>query len=255
LFQHRFEGGALGGHAFGNLFISALAGVTGSLESALVEAGHVLNIQGQVFPATLDDVELVADIRLNGRVVTVRGESRITAANGRIERIALQPAHAVGFAGSVEAIQAAEMVVIGPGSLYTSILPNLLVPGIAEALRTTPALKVYVCNIATQPGETIGYNVADHVEAIERVLGQSVLNSVVANSNFPTENAGEHTVYVQNAPDDHPIYARYTIVRTDLVEFEQPWRHDPRKLADVLLGLNEAQRIPAPVAEPVDLLQ
>jgi uncharacterized cofD-like protein len=256
LFQHRFEGGALGGHAFGNLFISALAGVTGSLESALVEAGRVLNIQGQVFPATLDDVELVAEIRLHGRVVTVRGESRVTAANGKIERVSLTPANVVGFAGSVEAIRNAEMVVIGPGSLYTSILPNLLVREITDALRATAAMKVYVCNIATQPGETIGYTVADHVEAIERVLGEGVLNAVVANSNFQSENAGENTVYVRAVPEGHGLYERCTVISTDLVEFARPWRHDSQKLASVLLGLQGSGRgSVAPVLEQTVFLQ
>lgn len=256
LFQHRFTGGALGGHAFGNLFISALAAVTGSLEGALVEAGRVLNIQGQVFPATLDDVELVADIRLNGQVATIRGESQITGANGQIEYIALEPPTATGFTGSVEAIRAAEMVVIGPGSLYTSILPNLLVREIADALRTTSALKVYVCNIATQPGETVGYNVADHVETIERVLGTGVLNAVVANSSFQTENAGENTFYVQPVPADHSLPQRCRVITTDLVEFERPWRHDSHKLAAVLLDLHQLRSLAAqPAVTPEPFLQ
>ncbi|MBL8147363.1 MAG: YvcK family protein [Anaerolineae bacterium] len=254
LFQHRFTGGALGGHAFGNLFISALAGVTGSLESALIEAGRVLNIQGQVFPATLDDVELTAEIRLNGQLITVRGESRITAANGHIEQVALQPPAAAGFTGSVEAIRAAEMVIVGPGSLYTSILPNLLVREIAQALRTTSALKVYVCNIATQPGETTGYNVAEHVEAIERVLGENVLHVIVANSSFQTENAGENTFYVTPVPDDHPLRQRYRLISTDLVEYERPWRHDPAKLAAVLLSLHEARHAPVSPATEQDIV-
>ncbi|MFN8380153.1 MAG: gluconeogenesis factor YvcK family protein [Anaerolineae bacterium] len=253
LFQHRFKEGELGGHSFGNLFISALAGVTGSLEGALVEAGRVLNIQGRVFPATLNDVELVAEVRLNGKLVTVRGESHITEANGQIQRIALEPPTAVGFAGSVEAILAAEMVVIGPGSLYTSILPNLLVREIAGALRRTSALKVYVCNIAIQPGETTGYNVADHVEAIEQVLGRGVLDVIVANSSFQTENAGENTYYVQPVPDEHPLRERCRVISTDLVEFERPWRHDSKKLATVLLDLHETRHTSVPAVVEHDI--
>ena len=248
LFQYRFSEGDLDGHAFGNLFISALSGVTGSLESALVETGHVLNIQGQVLPATLDDVDLVADIRVQGRMQTVRGESRITATNGEIIRLALQPPQVVGFTGSVEAILAAEMVVIGPGSLYTSILPPLLVREIGDALRATTALKVYACNIATQPGETVGYSVADHVEAIEKVLGEGVLQVVVANSNFQTENAGSNTRYVQGVPDHHPLHERCRVIATDLVEYERPWRHDPIKLAAVLLNLHETRYAPVPLS-------
>lgn len=237
LFQYRFTNGTLGGHAFGNLFISALAGVTGGLETALIEAGRVLNIQGRVFPATLDDVELVAEVRVHGRLMTIRGESHITGAHGVIEDIRLDPPVVCGFSGSVEAILAAELVVLGPGSLFTSILPNVLVPEIAGALRTTKALKVFVCNIAMQPGETDGYNVADHVTTLEEYLGQGVVQVVIGNSNFQTENAGQNTRYVSSTPSGHPLHTRCRIIEADLVEFERPWRHDSRKLADVLLGL------------------
>lgn len=234
LFQHRFSRGELGGHAFGNLFISALASVTGSLETALIETGRVLNIQGQVFPATLEDIELVADVAVRGRRQTIQGESRITGAEGRILDVRLEPPAPTAFEGSVSAILNAEMVVLGPGSLYTSILPNLLVPGIAEALRNTLAVKCYVCNIATQPGETEGYTVADHVLAIEKILGRGVIQIVLANNHYPTQNAGQNTFYVQPVPESHEIFQRYTVWYTDLVDAERPWRHDPQKLADAI---------------------
>jgi uncharacterized cofD-like protein len=256
LFQYRFSNGAIGGHAFGNLFISALAGVTGSLESALVEAGRVLNIQGRVFPATLDDVDLVAEVRVNGRLQTIRGESRITGANGSVEQIGLQPAGARGFSGSIAAIRDAEMVILGPGSLFTSILPNVLVPEVAQALRDSKALKVYVCNIAMQPGETDGFDVADHVTALEQYLGPGVVQVVISNSNFQVENAGEHTRYVRAAPPDHPIHGRCRVIEADLVEYERPWRHDPRKLAAVLLAQHaEQQRRAAPAVEQTVFLE
>lgn len=242
LFQHRFETGDLGGHAFGNLFITALASVTGSLESALIETGRVLNIQGQVFPATLDDVDLVADIRIDGRRVHVSGESRITQAGGVIESLRLRPAHVEAYSGSVQAILNADIVVLGPGSLYTSILPNLLVEGLHEALRTTSALKVYVCNIATQPGETEGYTVAEHILALESVLGRGVIQGVVANSSYPEENAGANTRYVMPAPPDHEVTQRYRVWYTDLVDEARPWRHDPHKLAAALLRPDGAGR-------------
>ncbi|MFN8448382.1 MAG: gluconeogenesis factor YvcK family protein [Anaerolineae bacterium] len=129
LFQYRFQDGDLGGHAFGNLFISALAGVTGSLEAALIETERVLNIAGRVYPATLEDVNLSAQIRLNGTRRTVLGESKITAAGGQIEELSLVPPDVGAYQGSVQAILDADIVVIGPGSLFTSILPNLLVQG------------------------------------------------------------------------------------------------------------------------------
>ncbi|MBL8134952.1 MAG: YvcK family protein [Anaerolineae bacterium] len=244
LFQYRFNGGELEGHAFGNLFIAALAGVTGSLETALVEIERVLNIQGSVLPSTLEDVTLSANIHVGShpRAVTVIGESQITAMNGKIEKVWISPANARAFHGSVEAIRHADIVIVGPGSLYTSILPNLLVEGIVEALRDSDALKVYVCNIATQPGETTDFSVADHLIALERHIGRGVIQLVLANNSYPAENAGENTHYVQPASASHEVWQRYAVHYTDLVDTERPWRHDPQKLVEAILFLSEAAR-------------
>ncbi len=251
LFQHRFDKGDLGGHAFGNLFISALAAVTGSLETALIETERVLNIQGRVLPATLQNVDLVASVRLAGqRLVTIEGESRISAAGGQIESVALNPAEAAAYGESIQAILDADLVVIGPGSLYTSILPNLLVKGVAEALRATHAFKVYVCNVATQPGETENYTVADHVIALENHIGRGVFQAVLANNVHPTWNAGTNTRYVQLAPPHHEIFQRYDVRYTDLTDTERPWRHDPLKLAEALLSLSQEEKIGG-IAKPV----
>ncbi len=252
LFQYRFDHGDLGGHAFGNLFISALSGVTGSLETALIETGRVLNIQGRVFPATLDDITLVATIRANGEMQTVRGESRITQTRGTIETITLAPPHAQAYVGSVKAIESADIVVVGPGSLFTSLLPNILVDGIRDALRATPALKIYVVNIATQPGETENYNVADHILTLERYIGRGVFQLILANNHYPTENAGVNTRYVQPAPEGHEILQRYTVHYHDLVDAERPWRHDPRKLANAILSA--ADVIHKPVSHQTKVL-
>jgi uncharacterized cofD-like protein len=244
LFQYRFERGDLGGHSFGNLFISALAAVTGSLEQALIETERVLNIQGRVLPSTLDDVTLVATVMLPGarRSTTIRGESKITETGGQIEQISISPADVAAYAGSVRAILNADIVVLGPGSLYTSILPNMLVKDIADALRATSAYKIYVCNIATQPGETEGYTVAEHVLALERHIGRGVFQLIIANNAFPTLNAGENTRYVPQAPEHHEILQRYELRYTDLVDVERPWRHDPQKLARAILDAGEAER-------------
>ncbi|MBK8025968.1 MAG: YvcK family protein [Chloroflexi bacterium] len=244
LFQYRFNGGELAGHAFGNLFISALSGVTGSLETALVEIERVLNIQGSVYPSTLEDVTLSANIRVGGsaRPVTVIGESQITAMNGTIEKVWISPVSAQAFPGSVAALREANLVIIGPGSLYTSILPNLLVNGIVDALRNSDALKIYVCNIATQPGETTDFTVADHILALERHIGRGVIQVVVANNAYPQENAGVNTRYVQPTPADHEVWQRYRVHYTDLVDTERPWRHDPQKLVKAILFLSEAER-------------
>jgi len=245
LFQYRFNNGDLGGHAFGNLFISALAGVTGSIETALIETARVLNIQGRVLPATLDNVNLRASVRLKGaaRAITILGESQITKAGGTIEQVELVPADVQAYSESVQAILDADMVVLGPGSLFTSILPNLLVNGIAEALRATNAYKIYVCNVATQPGETDGFTVAEHVLAMERHIGRGVFQAVLANSAYPTLNAGSNTHYVMPAANHHEILQRYEVHYHDLTDPDRPWRHDPQKLAVAILSLSEEERI------------
>lgn len=242
LFQYRFNhAGGLGGHSFGNLFIAALAGISGGLDVALPEIERVLNIQGRVLPSTLDDIELVASVRLNtkNRVIRVQGESKIAQMDGHIEDMRILPQDATAYHQSVSAIRDADIIIIGPGSLYTSILPNLLVRGIQDALRRSNALKVYVCNVATQPGETADYSVADHVMALEKYIGHDVLQVVLANNATPPANEATH--YVAQAPRDHPVGRRYHIRYADLTDVEQPWRHDPKKLAHALIKLLDEQ--------------
>lgn len=241
LFQYRFSTGDLGGHSFGNLFIAALAGISGGIETALPEIERVLNIQGRVLPSTLEDVNLVAIVQPNGKnhPIRVMGESKISEMGGSIKELSLNPPNVTAFQESVQAILDADLVVIGPGSLYTSLLPNLLVTGIAQALRMTTAYKVYVCNIATQPGETEHYTVADHVLALESHIGRGVFQCVLANNANPTENAGENTFYVPPAPERHEILQRYEVRYTDLTDPERPWRHNPHKLGAALIVLSE----------------
>ncbi|MBA3873835.1 MAG: YvcK family protein, partial [Anaerolineae bacterium] len=243
LFQYRFGAGDLSGHAFGNLFISALAGVTGSIETALIETERVLNIQGSVLPATLEDVHLSATVRVAGKAqpLNIVGESKITEAGGKIEEIRLSPPDVQAYAESVQAILDAGLVVIGPGSLFTSILPNLLVKGIAEALRASNAYIVYVCNVATQSGETDGFTVAEHVMALERHIGRGIVQAVLANNAYPRLNAGV-TNYVQPAPEHHEILQRYEIRYVDLTDNERPWRHDPEKLVAAILQMSQEER-------------
>ena len=244
LFQYRFNSGDLGGHAFGNLFISALAGVTGSIESALIETERVLNITGRVLPATLEDVHLSASVRVVGKAqpLNIVGESKITEAGGAIQEMRLTPPGVAAYDESVQAILDAGLVVIGPGSLFTSILPNLLVKGIAEAIRASNAYVVYVCNVATQPGETDGFTVADHVSALERHIGRGVIQAVLANSAYPSTNAGI-TNYVRPVPEHHDILKRYEVRYADLTDDQRPWRHDPQKLVTAVLQLSQEERI------------
>lgn len=245
LFQFRFTEGDLKGHSFGNLFISALANLTeGGLETALVETAKILNIQGRVYPSTLENVNLRAQVKLPGksRAVTIFGEAAIGDAGGEIQHLELDPPDARGYIGSVDAILKAELIVIGPGSLYTSIIPNLLVPDIASALRATPAYIVYVCNVATQSGETTNYTVAEHVMAIENLIGRGVFQAVLANNAYPTPPENSDTHYVPPVPENHQVLQRYEVFYTDLTDDERPWRHDPKKLAVALMNLYETER-------------
>ncbi len=235
LFQYRFSAGDLDGHSFGNLFLTALSDITGSMEHALLETERVLAIRGSVMPATLDDVTLKGEIWQpeDDTLHTITGESEISRAGGRIERVSLKPPHARAYPRSVQAILAADLIVLGPGSLFTSLLPSLLIRGIAEAIRASSALRIYICNVATQPGETEDFDVADHVVALEKHVGPDIFQIVVANNHFPDDRTGT-THFVPPAPDTHDITRRYQIIYADLTDSQYPWRHNPGKLARIL---------------------
>jgi len=243
LFQYRFANGGLEGHNFGNLFLTALADITGSMDQAIAETSRVLAVEGRVLPATLqDNVTLVAEVQLPGEegFRRIRGESRIPKSGGRIERVFLVPDHVRAYPEAVRAILSADLIVIGPGSLYTSLLPTLLVSGITEAIRASHAFKVYVCNVATQAGETDGFTVMDHVSVLEKHIGQNAFEAILANSSYPTKNAGANTHYVLLSPESGPIAQRYGLHMADLTDSERPWRHDPKKLAQALLAMYDA---------------
>ncbi len=238
LMQYRFLRGSLRGHSFGNLLINALSDITGEMETALLEIERVLNIQGRVLPATLAETHLVAQVFTPGNESArwIRGESRISQAGGRIEQIHLEPSNAPAYPACLQAIADAAIIVIGPGSLYTSILPNLLVEEIAGALRAANAPKFYVCNVATQPGETVNYDAADHILAIEQHCGYALFDYVLINNIQPQVNRGI-TEYVRDAPANHEVGKRYHLHNADLVDIARPWRHDPDKLAREILEL------------------
>ena len=240
LFQYRFnEGQGLDGHSFGNLFIAAMAAVTGSFESALAESSRVLAVQGRIVPSTLQDVTLMADLREEtaGQVSRVAGESSITKMGGSIERVYLQPDDVRPYPEAIRAILDADLIVLGPGSLYTSIMPNLLVRDIAEAVRSSRALKVYVCNVATQHGETDHYSAADHVTAIERHAGPGLVNVLLANARL---DVGFRAAAVPSGVGELVLPSGSQgsrLVAADLVDVEHPWRHDSRKLARAIKGV------------------
>lgn len=237
LFQYRFANGGdeLEGHSFGNLFISALSEITGSFEQAVAESGKVLSVHGRVLPSTLHDVRLVADMTLPHLLgeVRVKGESRIPQITGEVRRVWLEPNNPPAFPKVVRALLAADMIVLGPGSLYTSILPNLLVPDVAAAVRASRALKIYVCNVATQPGETDNYTCGDHIRALESHVGSGFFEMVVVNQNFEGQlPEGFEWVMVE---DD--LEERYPVYRADVADSDVPGRHETAKLAQVLMDL------------------
>lgn len=240
LFQYRFANGGLEGHSLGNLLLTALADITGGMDKAVAVTERVLAVEGRVLPATLqNNVTLWAEVRVPGESVSRRvvGESQIARTGGCIEHVFLAPDQVRAFPEAVREILGADLIVIGPGSLYTSILPTLLVSGITEAVRASSALCVYVCNVATQPGETDGYTAADHVEALERHIGRGVFDAVLSNNSYPSKNAGEHTHYVLPPLATDAVHSRYQWHTADLTDSDRPWRHDPTKLAKALLAV------------------
>jgi uncharacterized cofD-like protein len=244
LMQYRFgdpvvaeQPSQLQGHAFGNLLLAALTGITGSFDEALLAMERVLAMRGRVVPSTLDNVTLVAEIEVEGQRRRVVGESAIPEAHGRVVQVELEPHRVRAFPPALRAILSADLIVMGPGSLYTSVLPNLLVSDLAQALQHSLAKKVYVCNLATQPGETDGYTVADHVKALTDHVSAECFDIVLANDNLSIapETGGGKTIYVPPiAPDN------VTMITADLVDVQRPWRHDSAKVAQAVMQLLSA---------------
>ncbi len=250
LFTYRFSGGDLDGHSFGNLFLSALEKIKGNFGAAVEEASRILNVKGEVIPVTLDDVRLYA--RLTDGTV-LKGETNIDIPKrGRrraaIERVWLHPKARIN-PRAAEAIAAADVVVIGPGDLYTSIIPNLLVRGVPEAIRSSRAKKVYVCNLMTKHGETDAFTAQDFLKVIERYAGRNAIDAFVLNVKKPSDAIldlykEEHSEFV-SAPalvhrGEKPRYILEDIIDRKALAERDPKkhplvRHDPYKLARILL--------------------
>jgi uncharacterized cofD-like protein len=235
LFQYRFSGSPdLDGHSFGNLFITALADITGTFEEAVVESGRVLSVNGRVLPSTLHNVKLVASMQLPHSIqeIRVEGESKIPETAGRVCRVWLEPDNASAFPPVLHAILTADVIVIGPGSLYTSILPNLLVHDLLAALKASRAIKIYVCNIATQPGETDSFTCYDHVHALESHIGEDLFDVILCNDNYDGSIGASQWVRA-----DEKTLSDARTYTTDLVDNAHPWRHDSVKLAQTVMNI------------------
>jgi uncharacterized cofD-like protein len=239
LFQHRFsEGGSLSGHSFGNLFIAAMTEVTGDFELAVRQSSRVLAVRGRVLPSTVWDVTLHAEFT-DG--TSARGESAITGAGKSIARLSLDPPEAEPLAESLQAIAEAEIIILGPGSLYTSVIPNVLVRGITEAIAASPAPVLYVANLMTEHGETDGYGVAEHIAALHGHSKQRLVDLVVENdSPVPKEVLASYAAErAFPVPASHGELERqgFRVLRGPFMENGPLARHDPYQLARAIIRL------------------
>ncbi len=235
VFQYRFANGAgLEGHSLGNLLITALTEITGSFEEAVAESGRVLAVFGQVLPSTLTDVRLLADLEIqDGKRIHVSGESQIRETEGHVRRLWLDPANTPAFPPAISAVLSADLIVIGPGSLYSSMLPNLLVRDLAEAVRVSQALKFFICNVATERGETDRFNCLDHVRAVEEHVGVGMFDLVICNNHFEGY-LGHDVDWVRMDPD---LMQHTSVYCADLIDPDHPWRHNSERLSKAVMDL------------------
>ena len=238
LFQHRFDdaGEGLTGHSIGNLLIAAMQDITGDFEQAVKETSKVLAIRGRVLPSTIENVSIQAEL-IDG--TTLSGETVIAKSPQPIRRISLVPPDVKPLREALDAIRLADAIVIGPGSVFTSIIPNLLVQGIVDAIAASKAVKIYVCNVMTQPGETGGFRASDHVKAIGDHAGKKIFNYVLVNREVPTMRLLEK--YQQQgaelvSPDVDAIREMgYKPITGNFISQTDVVRHEPQKLAQAIL--------------------
>ena len=246
LFQYRFPAeGSLAGHSFGNLFITAMSSLAGGFDGGIAYASKVLAIRGEVLPATLSPVTLQA-VLADGKIID--GESNITRSNAKIREICIRPGPPPAGPRVLEAIRSADAIVIGPGSLYTSIIANFLVRGIVSALRRATVPRIYVANIMTQPGETSAYSLADHVAALEKHAGGRMVDFVVANTaKLPPVLARRYA-----REESYPVVVNLRsgrgikVVKADLLSRVEYARHDSENLAAAIFSVISKHASPAP---------
>jgi uncharacterized cofD-like protein len=250
LFRHRFRGaGDLGGHSFGNLFLAALTEITGDFAEAVKLSSEILASKGQIFPATMADVRLVAELE-NGTII--RGESNLSKPGQKIKRLRLEPEKCHPLPETLAAINEADVITVGPGSLFTSLLPPLLVSGVADAIARSKAVKIFICNLMTQPGETDGFSARQHLEMIKNYAPQIDFDFIVVNTRSITEE--QSALYRSEGAEQIGVHGSISpqtvddadLVFGDLLEEGDKVRHDPAKLARVVLlcasGANQKAR-------------
>jgi len=241
LFQFRFDQNSeFSGHNFGNLFITVMTRLTGDFEKAIKETSKVLALRGQVIPSTLNNVALVAQHK-DGSIT--EGEDKIPKAHIPIDKVYLRPSAPVATPEAIKAIEEAQVIILGPGSLYTSIIPNLLIKEITDSILASEAIKIYVCNVMTQPGETDGYSVSDHIKTLikhshPRIFDYCIVNTGEIPAEIRKRYAQEGACPVAN--DTKKIEGMgYRVVENDIIVVKDVIRHDPLKLAKAVLGFIE----------------
>lgn len=248
LFRYRFRGsGDLAGHSFGNLFLAALAEVTGDFVEAVRLSSEVLASKGHIFPATINDVRLVAELE-DGRVV--HGETLISAARSPIRVLRLEPEQCLPLPEALAAINAADVITVGPGSLYTSIVPNLLVASVAEAIGQARAIRIFIANLMTQPGETDGYDVQRHLETVTKYAPQIHFDYVLLNNRAISSSQAEtyrtdgaYQVGFEDEIDERAFGLETEFVRAALLAEGEMVRHDSERLARVVIACAERARL------------
>lgn len=242
LFQHRFaNGNGLSGHSLGNLLLAGMTSITGDFARGIAELSKVLNVRGNVYPAANRSIVLHAEME-DGSIVS--GESQIPLAQKRIKRVFLSPSEIQPLQASIRAIEEADVIVLGPGSLYTSVLPNLLVPGIAESIRQSNAKKVYICNVMTQSGETDGYSAADHLQSIIDHCGNGLVEEILVNGSPVSANLRERYAEEGAIPvvvdQERLQHIGVGIIKDQFVlEWQHMLRHDALKVSNALLRVRK----------------
>jgi uncharacterized cofD-like protein len=252
LFRYRFRGeGELGGHSFGNLFLAALTEVTGDFTEAIRLSSEVLASKGHIYPATISDVRLVAELEDGSEV---RGETQISASSVPIRRLRLEPEQCLPLPQGLRAIRSADVITVGPGSLYTSILPNLLVSQVARVIGQSQATKIFVSNLMTQPGETDGYTARAHLETVKKYAPEIHLDFVVVNNRRISEEQAKRYA-AENAyqigiddPIDEALDQATQIMRADLLDDGEKVRHNSERLARVVMACRQQALSRATVA-------